>query len=81
MASHDDEFEKYLAEFEPRRPRTLPNQLVPKTIWTRRLAAAAAVTLALGASLWFARSKSGSSGGDIVAVKTIAVPGLSLIHI
>jgi hypothetical protein len=74
MENDLQKFEEYLSEFEPRRPRALPDRLVPQTMWLRRLGATAAVTIALGASLWIVRSKSGSGGGEIAAVKTIPVP-------
>jgi hypothetical protein len=68
MANHDEEFEKFLGEFEPRRPRALPVRVVPKTMAMRRLAAAAAITIALGVSLWMFRGKH-SNDGNPVAVK------------
>jgi hypothetical protein len=74
MENDVQKFEEFLSEFQPRRPRALPDRLVPKTTWTRRLAAAAVVTLALGASLWIVRGKRGSGEGQIVSVKAVAVP-------
>jgi len=57
MASQDEEFEKYLSEFEPQRPRALPKAVGLRTVWPQRLAAAAAITIALGTSLWMLRSE------------------------
>lgn len=52
MEGHDKEFEKYLGEFRPVRPRALPGRAVVKTVWTRRLAAAAVLAVGLGAAFW-----------------------------
>jgi hypothetical protein len=51
---HDEEVERYLAEFEPRPVRALG---VPrsKRVWPLRLVAAAAVVLVCGVSLWYLR--------------------------
>jgi hypothetical protein len=57
MRNDDKKFEEYLTEFQPREPRALPDHVIPKTIWARRLAAAAAVIIALGVSLWPVREK------------------------
>jgi hypothetical protein len=51
MASNDEQFESYLREFEPRRPRALEPKRESGPAW-RRLAAAAGVMIALGTSLW-----------------------------
>jgi hypothetical protein len=48
----DEHFEKYLSEFQPRRPRALPEPAIDRQIRLRRLAAAAAIAAALGASVW-----------------------------
>src|SRR5690349_2027240 len=52
MDRNDEQFENYLREFEPRRPRALESKTraIPKS-WSR-LAAAAGVMIALGTSLW-----------------------------
>jgi hypothetical protein len=52
MAGNDEQFENYLREFEPRRPRALELKGQPALDSWRRLAAAAAVVIALGTSLW-----------------------------
>ena len=65
MENGDTEFEKYLGEFQPRRPRALPETVIHRQVSLRRLAAAAVVTIALGASLWFVGSKNGWSGGEL----------------
>ena len=53
MNYNDQQFENYLREFQPRRPAALPREQTPRAYWTNRLAAAAIVVLALGASVWF----------------------------
>jgi hypothetical protein len=53
MEHDDSRFESFLREFQPRRPRVLP-ALVERKAKVRRLAAAAAVLAATGASTWFA---------------------------
>jgi hypothetical protein len=51
MNGDEQEFEEFLRAFEPRRPRSLP--LVTSVRYEgRRLAAAAVVLMAIGASLW-----------------------------
>ena len=52
MESRDEQFEKYLSEFQPRPPRALPEPVIYQRIWLRRLVAAAAVVLMCGASIW-----------------------------
>jgi hypothetical protein len=64
MESGEERFESYLREFDPRRPRALPAGVEPGFDW-RRLAAAAALLIALGASTWFgvyARRARGTTG-------------------
>jgi len=53
MDQHDEQFESFLREFEPRRPRALPTPRASRSIWISRLAAAAAMAMAFGSSLWF----------------------------
>jgi len=53
----DEHFENYLREFEPRKPRALPVELLERKANSRldgweRLVAAAAVILICGTSLW-----------------------------
>lgn len=48
---NDAELENYLREFAPRKPKPLPAVEAGRMNW-RRLAAAAAILLACGASLW-----------------------------
>jgi hypothetical protein len=73
MENNDREFEEYLREFQPRKSRALPEQVIPETIWTRRLAAAAAVMMALGASLWSVRQKpAGQRAGIMTSDRLIA---------
>jgi hypothetical protein len=47
----DEQLEDFLREFQPRRPRALPSV---QPMWPRRLAAAAAIVVVLGGSLWLA---------------------------
>ncbi len=57
MEDLDEQFEKYLGEFQPRRLRALPESAIHRQISLRRIAAAAVATIALGASLWSVREK------------------------
>jgi hypothetical protein len=53
MDKHDEQLESFLREFQPRPPRALGAiGIVAPTRW-RRLAAAAALAVAIGSSLWF----------------------------
>lgn len=74
MENRDEQFEKYLDEFQPRRPRALPEPVIDRQVWLRRLAAAAAIAIALGASLWFVRKKSEWSGGELAVKNPAAIP-------
>jgi hypothetical protein len=69
----DEQFEKYLGEFQPRRPRALPEPAIHRQVWLRRLSAAAVAAIALGASLWFVSKKSKRSGGELGEKKTAAI--------
>jgi hypothetical protein len=75
----DERFEKYLGEFQPRRPRALPEPAIHWQVWPRRLAAAASIGIALGASLWFVRKKSEWNGGEVVAKDTALIPESKLV--
>jgi len=57
MKNLEEQFEEYLREFQPRRPRALPGPAIHRQVWPRRLAAAAAITIALGAWLCSVRQK------------------------
>jgi hypothetical protein len=70
MGRSEQQFENYLREFEPRRPGALPLQGDLRS-W-RRLAAAAGVTIALGASLWLALR---SPSRQQLQIATNAAPG------
>ena len=48
---NEKQFENYLREFQPKKPRALTALRAVPTKW-RRLAAAAAIVLVCGASLW-----------------------------
>jgi hypothetical protein len=50
---YDEQFENYLREFRPKRPRALPPLVETKDLW-RRFAAAAGILIVVGASTWFA---------------------------
>jgi hypothetical protein len=60
MENLDEQFEEYLREFQPRRPRALPEPSIHRQVSLRRLAAAAVVMSALGAALWSVRQKPAS---------------------
>jgi hypothetical protein len=55
MNQHDDEIERYLKEFRPQAIRELELGPQLRSIFWRRLAAAAAVTVCAGGLLWFGR--------------------------
>ena len=67
MENNDRKFEEYLGEFQPRKPRALPEHIVRRQVWPRRIAAAAAIAISLGASMWFARKKHELNSGEVVA--------------
>ena len=50
MDRRDEQFEAFLREFQPRRPRALPVVTRAGLVWVRRLAAAAVVLVAVGIS-------------------------------
>jgi hypothetical protein len=54
MSEYDRELEKYLSNFRPRDVRPLDLTLVTRTVWLKRLAAAAMLLLAVGTWLWYA---------------------------
>ena len=56
MDQHDDRTEHYLKEFQPRAIRALVVAPRPRNILVSRFAAAAALVVATGGALWFARS-------------------------
>jgi hypothetical protein len=47
MDRRDEQFESFLREFQPRRPRALPEAFRAKSVWMPRLAAAAVVLAAI----------------------------------
>src|SRR5260370_7847760 len=67
MENNDRKFEEYLGEFQPRKPRALPELIVHRQVWPRRFAAAAAIAISLGASLWFVRRKNELNNAEEVA--------------
>jgi hypothetical protein len=54
MQNDDRELEKYLSDFQPRNVRPLEVGRTKRSIWTGRLAAAAALTVSVGAGWWYA---------------------------
>jgi len=64
VENRDQQFEQYLGEFQPRPPRALPEMVLHRPVSLRRLAAAATVAIALGASLWFAGYRNEPRGGE-----------------
>ena len=52
MKEHDEQFVNFLREFQPRRPSALPPAFAGKSIWQRRLYAAAIMMVTIGLSLW-----------------------------
>jgi hypothetical protein len=51
MNADDRQFEEFLRGFEPQRPKALPSVQAPRHEW-RRWAAAAAMVVAVGGSIW-----------------------------
>jgi hypothetical protein len=76
MDRHDEQFENFLREFEPCRPRALPDAVhVEAPVWTRRLAAAAVLTVAAGASLWFlGRNSPRGQTAEVIATEQVTAP-------
>ncbi len=74
MKEHDEQFENFLREFQPRRPRTLPAALADKPIWHRRLCAAGLIIFTMGVSLWVFRQESTSHKDLTSAGKTQVLP-------
>jgi hypothetical protein len=73
VENHDEQFEKYLSEFEPRRPRALPQPAIDRQTRLRRFAAAAAIGAFLGASVWFAwKEQAGQKAANIANNGTVA---------
>jgi hypothetical protein len=68
---YDEQFEKYLGEFQPRRPRALPEAVGLQRVWARRLAAAA-IAVALGASVWWLHGRKDPSRNNSLREETIA---------
>ena len=65
MRQDDKQFEKYLHEFEPRRPGTLRDTQGSWPLW-RRFAAAAVIFVVIGASAWVARRPQEAKDGQFV---------------
>lgn len=55
MENHDEEIERYLAQFQPRPVRALEMRPRTKSAWPPCLAAAAVVVLVFGVSIWYLR--------------------------
>jgi hypothetical protein len=74
MDHSDEQFENYLREFQPRPPRALPDMLTEGEMQWRRLAAAAAITIALVTSAWFAVGRPAAKQDEVVTKKASAEP-------
>jgi hypothetical protein len=74
VEKHDERFENFLREFQPRRPRALPVPLAAKPIWPRRLAAAAVIAVSLCVSLWSLWRDSPPHKDSTAAKTTQALP-------
>src|ERR1700730_7982372 len=72
MDHNDEQFESYLREFQPRRPRVLPDVLARGDVRWRRFAAAAVITIALITSTWFAVTRPAAKQGEVVKEKASA---------
>jgi hypothetical protein len=73
MDGNEGQFENYLREFEPRRPRALELKRQSAVDSWRRLAAAAGVMIALGTSLWLALHSPARQGFQTVSADKEAV--------
>jgi hypothetical protein len=70
----DEQFEKYLGEFQPRRPHALPAPAISRQVWLRRFAATAVVTGALSAGLWsLMRKPPSQEAGDVRNNRPVAL--------
>jgi hypothetical protein len=87
MELNDERFESRLREFQPRRPRALPD--APQVgAAQRRLAAVAVVTLSLAAAVWFAFTPRSTPPQETTAKKSVStefvsvrLTSLSLTHL
>jgi hypothetical protein len=70
MSENDEQFENYLREFEPQRPRAFEPKRQPAPDSWRRLAAAAGVMIALGTSVWLVLHSPRRQGFQTMAVGT-----------
>jgi hypothetical protein len=67
---NNEQFEKFLREFQPRHPRALPE--MGHRQWSRRLAASAAIVLSLAASVWFTLIQAANRTGRISSYRPIS---------
>jgi hypothetical protein len=74
LDNNEKRFEEYLHDFVPRKPRALPELIVHRKIWPRRLAAVAVIAISLGAAGWFVRRRSESKSGELVAPISTGTP-------
>ena len=81
MNVNDKQFENYLREFQPRRPRALELAGQSASDSWRRLAAAAGVIVALGTSLWLVLHSPGQQRFPTVADKTAVQVPLSVVSL
>jgi|tagenome__1003787_1003787.scaffolds.fasta_scaffold20988746_5 hypothetical protein len=63
MIDNNQQFEKFLREFQPRHPGALPQ--VSHRHSSRRLAASAAIAFSLAASVWFTMNHPANQPGQI----------------
>jgi|SRR5271163_1226008 len=83
MNENDRQFEDFLREFKPRRPRALPGDRSIE-LHSRRLAAAAVLVVSLGSVVWFAfnnkRLATAQRSSDHLAQRQGDQPKLTLIQ-
>lgn len=77
MALDDERFEHYLREFAPRAPGALPGGQGRAMGGWRRLAAAAAVLMVIGASVWIGWRRSPRKAVDSTVEKGFEIEGKS----
>lgn len=74
MENDDKNFESYLREFAPQRPRALEQPASPQRFWPRRLAAAAAIAIGMETLLLSTHMKRDGRALLLVQEKSAQLP-------
>jgi|SRR6516165_10779868 hypothetical protein len=75
MDPHDEQFESFLREFQPHRPRPLPVTGSYRPKWIFRVAAAVLLTFALGTSMWLLRREHTPHNSQQITKNTPTIAG------